>query len=206
MLVLRAEGNADADDARRTSIKQVYKLAKSLDGNIEVGEITFTDAAAAVGCSGSEAQCRDDVLGMMGVDELVVDQRDRDAERRRPRHRPPHPEGAASQGRADDRDDGRQSLDAKIAAEIGPMFGVKAKPAPPPSASPPAAKTPTPPPVVTSSTTMGRPATPPPSHGARRTGRRVRQCTGPAPVDASTTNTTRPPSRCAPRRSIRTKP
>src|SRR5437773_1279278 len=70
VLVLRADGTADA--ATKTKIDaQIVKLAKNLDGNVESGEITFSDAAAAVGCSGSEAQCRDDVLGTMGVDEVV---------------------------------------------------------------------------------------------------------------------------------------
>jgi hypothetical protein len=163
VLVLRAEGNADA--ATRANVdQQVTKLAKTLEGNIEVGEITFADAAAAVGCSGSEAQCRDDVLGMMGVDELVATSVSAmpSGDVRVIVHR--IPKGAATKDAQTTVPTGA-SLDAKIAAEIGPMFGVKAKPAPPP-ATPPVTKTPTPPPVVTSSTTMGPPpASPPPATG-----------------------------------------
>ena len=164
VLVLRSEGNADA--ATRANVdQQVTKLAKTLEGNIEVGEITFADAAAAVGCSGSEAQCRDDVLGMMGVDELVSTSVSAmpSGDVRVMVHR--IPKGAATKD-AQTTVPAGGSLDAKIAAEIGPMFGVKVKPATPPPAAPPVvAKTPTPPPVVTSSTTMG-PASPPPTTGA----------------------------------------
>ncbi|MEO8550610.1 MAG: hypothetical protein ABI678_11575 [Kofleriaceae bacterium] len=144
VLVLRAEGNADA--AARGSVDgQIAKLAKSLDGNIELGEISFTDAAAAVGCSGSEAQCRDEVLGMMGVDELVSTTVTAmpSGDVRILVHR--IPKGAATRD-AQTTVPAGQSLDAKIASEVGPMFGVKAKPG-----------TPTPPPVVTNTTTLPPP-------------------------------------------------
>jgi hypothetical protein len=163
VLVLRAEGNADA--ATRANVdQQVTKLAKTLDGNIEVGEITFADAAAAVGCSGSEAQCRDDVLGMMGVDELVATSVSAmpSGDIRVIVHR--IPKGAATKDAQTTVPSGA-SLETKVAAEIGPMFGVKTKPAatPPPPAMPPVSKTPTPPPVVTSSTTMPPPDAGPPT-------------------------------------------
>lgn len=149
VLVLRAEGNADAP-TRANVDQQITKLAKTLDGNIEVGEITFADASAAVGCSGSEAQCRDDVLGMMGVDELVATTVSTmpSGDIRVIVHR--IPKGAATKDAQATVPRGG-SVDDKIAAEIGPMFGVKVKPAATP---PPASKTPTPPPVVVSSTTV----------------------------------------------------
>jgi hypothetical protein len=140
--VLRAEGSADA--ATRTSVDgQIAKLAKSLDGNIELGEITFTDAAAAVGCSGSEAQCRDEVLGMMGVDELVSTSVTAmpSGDVRILVHR--IPKGSATRDAQTTVPSGQQ-LDAKIAADVGPMFGIKAV----------KAGTPTPPPVVTNTSTL----------------------------------------------------
>lgn len=145
VLVLRAEGNADAT-TRGNVDGQIAKLAKSLDGNIELGEITFTDAAAAVGCSGSEAQCRDEVLGMMGVDELISTSVTAmpSGDVRILVHR--IPKGAATRD-AQTTVPAGQSLDAKIATDVGPMFGAKAKQG-----------TPTPPPVVTNTTTV----TPPP--------------------------------------------
>lgn len=194
VLVLRAEGNADA--ATRANVdQQVTKLAKTLEGNIEVGEITFADAAAAVGCSGSEAQCRDDVLGMMGVDELVATSVSAmpSGDVRVIVHR--IPKGAATKDAQTTVPTGA-SLDAKIAAEIGPMFGVKAKPATPP----PVTKTPTPPPVVTSSTTMG-PASPPPATGAGAPVGAFGNAPGPA---TSTTNPSidgQPPATGAPVRT-----
>ncbi|MEO6771908.1 MAG: hypothetical protein ABI467_02670 [Kofleriaceae bacterium] len=165
VLVLRAEGNADA--ATRANVdQQVTKLAKTLEGNIEIGEITFTDAAAAVGCSGSEAQCRDDVLGMMGVDELVATSVSAmpSGDLRVIVHR--IPKGAATKDAQTTVPRGA-SLGTKIAAEIGPMFGVTATPPESPPVAPvvanpatpqPPPPPPPPPPVVTSSTTVPPPA------------------------------------------------
>jgi hypothetical protein len=152
VLVLRAEGNADA--ATRSKVDaQVGKLAKTLDGNVEIGEITFTDAAAAVGCSGSEAQCRDEVLGMMGVDELVSTSVSAmpSGDVRILVHR--IPKGAATKDAQTTVPTGG-SLDAKIATDVGPMFGVKPKPGvtPVPTTTPPPVIT-TPPPVATAPTT-----------------------------------------------------
>lgn len=151
VLVLRAEGNADA--ATRGNVDgQIAKLAKQLDGNIELGEITFTDAAAAVGCSGSEAQCRDEVLGMMGVDELISTSVTAmpSGDVRILVHR--IPKGAATRD-AQTTVPAGQALDAKLASEVGPIFGVKAKPG-----------ATTPPPVVTNTTTL--PPPPPPASTA----------------------------------------
>ena len=151
VLVLRAEGSADSATRGKVDV-QVGKLAKSLDGNVELGEITFTDAAAAVGCSGSEAQCRDEVLGMMGVDELisVTVSAMPSGDVRVLVHR--IPKGAATKDAQTTVPTGG-SLDAKIATDVGPMFGVKAKPA----------ITTTSPPVTTTTPT---PTTTPPSTGA----------------------------------------
>lgn len=154
VLVLRAEGNADAT-TRGNVDGQIAKLAKSLDGNIELGEITFTDAAAAVGCSGSEAQCRDEVLGMMGVDELVSTSVTAmpSGDVRILVHR--IPKGGATKD-AQTTVPAGQPLDVKITTDVGPMFGVKAKPG-----------APLPPPVVTNTSTLPPPTTtttaPPPT-------------------------------------------
>ncbi|MEO8846356.1 MAG: hypothetical protein ABI591_33345 [Kofleriaceae bacterium] len=126
VLVLRAEGSADA--ATRSKVDaQVDKLAKTLEGNVELGEITFADAAAAVGCSGSEAQCRDDVLGMMGVDELISTSVSAmpSGDVRILVHR--IPKGASTKDAQTTVPVGG-SLDAKMATDVGPMFGVKPKP------------------------------------------------------------------------------
>jgi len=71
VLVMRSEGNADAA-ARAKIDTQILKLAKNLEGNVEAGDISFTDAAAATGCAPNEPACKDEVLGTLGVDEVVV--------------------------------------------------------------------------------------------------------------------------------------
>lgn len=71
VLVLRSEGTADA--ASRTSIDtHVLRLARHLDGKVDAGDITLTEAAAAVGCSASEPTCKDEVLTTLGVDEVIA--------------------------------------------------------------------------------------------------------------------------------------
>lgn len=71
VLVMRAEGTADV--ASRTSIdSHVIRLARHIEGNVEAGEITLTEAAAAVGCTMAEPACKDELLAMLGVDELVA--------------------------------------------------------------------------------------------------------------------------------------
>lgn len=71
VLVLRAEGNADT--ASRTSVdSHVLRIARHLDGKIDAGDITLTDAAAAAGCNAADAACKDEILMTFGVDEIVT--------------------------------------------------------------------------------------------------------------------------------------
>jgi len=128
VLVLKADGNANADTKAKVDA-QVVKLAKTLDGNVEAGEITFTDAAAAVGCSGNEAQCRDDVLSTMGVDEVVSISVSSmpSGDLRILVHR--IPKGSPIRD-AQTTVPAGQSMDTKLATDVGPLFGAKAtKPA-----------------------------------------------------------------------------
>jgi hypothetical protein len=71
VLVLPLDGNAPA--AQRTKINEsVVKLAKSkLDGDVTVGDTTFSETAAAVGCDPSQPACADTVRTTLQVDELV---------------------------------------------------------------------------------------------------------------------------------------
>lgn len=150
ILVLRSEGNADATTRGKVD-SQVQRLAKSLDGNVEIGEISFTDAAAAVGCSGNEAQCRDEVLGTMGVDELISTSVTAlpSGDIRILVHR--IPKGAPTKDATTTVPAGG-SLDAKFGADIGPVFGQKRVAAPPPVVT-------TPPPPVNTTTTTAPPPT-----------------------------------------------
>jgi hypothetical protein len=134
VLVLRSEGNADAG-ARAKIDAQVLKLARNIEGNVEPGDITYSDASAAVGCAATDRTCKDEVLATMGVDELVVTTVGAGAGgelkvtvRRYAKHAPPRealttiPSGP--------------SADTKLSTDIGPLFGVVIGPAPQPPAPP----------------------------------------------------------------------
>lgn len=70
ILVLKSEGRAD--NATRTKVDAaIIKLAKTTDAQVSPGDITMTDAAAAVGCTPETTTCRDEILNMLAVDELV---------------------------------------------------------------------------------------------------------------------------------------
>lgn len=71
ILVLQSEGKADG--AVRAKVDgAVLRLAKGLSqAEVSPGDTTLSDAAAAVGCKPDTAACRDEIMGMLGVDELV---------------------------------------------------------------------------------------------------------------------------------------
>jgi hypothetical protein len=142
-LVLKSDGNASAD-AKAKVDAQVLKLAKSIGGNVEAGEISFIDATAAVGCNPSESSCKDEVLATLGVDEVVVTTADKAASggttvtvRRVSKSGMPKEQTTTIPA--------GQAPDAKLTTDIGPMFGA-VQAAPPPPAPEPA---PAPPPVDT---------------------------------------------------------
>jgi hypothetical protein len=69
--VLQSDGRADAK-VRAKIDAALLSLAKSSGVSVIPGDITFTEAAAAVGCRPEDAACKDEVLGMLSVDEIVV--------------------------------------------------------------------------------------------------------------------------------------
>ncbi len=70
ILVLKSEGRADG--ATRTKVDAaIIKLAKTTDAQVSPGDITMTDAAAAVGCTPDTTACKDEILNMLAVDEIV---------------------------------------------------------------------------------------------------------------------------------------
>ena len=131
VLVLKAEGNADSGS--RTSVDgHVMRLAKNLDGKVEAGDITLTEAAAVVGCKLSEPSCKDEVLTTLGVDEVVgttvtTTPGGLNVTVRR------YTKGAAPRSAQTTLQSGKPA-DAKMNAEIGPLFGVGAAAAPAPTA------------------------------------------------------------------------
>jgi hypothetical protein len=149
VLVLRSEGTADTSS--RTSIdSHVLRLAKNLDGKVEAGDITFTEAAAVVGCNPSDAGCKDEVLTTLGVDEIVATTVTAT------------PTGlnvtvrrigkASAPKAAQTTIPTGKSPDAKLNADIGPIFGLAAPPPvvedKPPVAETPVKQPPPPPPVT----------------------------------------------------------
>jgi len=71
LLVLQSEGKTDA--ATRTRIDAaIFKLARAAEPQAAAGELTYTDAATAVGCRPDSDRCKSEVLGMLGVDEIVT--------------------------------------------------------------------------------------------------------------------------------------
>jgi hypothetical protein len=153
VLVLRSEGTADTSS--RTSVDtHVLRLAKNLDGKVDAGDITFTEATAIVGCNGADAKCKDEVLTTLGVDEIIATTVTATPTglnvtvRRIAKNGAPKaaqttiPSGA--------------SPDAKLNADIGPIFGLTSAATPEDRAAPAVTKQPPPP------TTTEPPKPPPP--------------------------------------------
>ncbi len=135
IMVLKAEGTADA--ATRAAIeKDVVRLAKNVDGKVEAGDITLSDAAAAAGCNVTDASCKDEVLAIFGVDELVATTVTSGSGgvtvTVRRMQKGTSPRAAASTI--------PRAGDAKLDKDIGPLFGVTVadKPTPGTPGTPPA--------------------------------------------------------------------
>jgi hypothetical protein len=71
VLVLRADGKVDSATRSRIDAA-VFTLARRIDGEITQGDITFTDAAAAVGCGDDMAACGAQLVDGLGTDEVIV--------------------------------------------------------------------------------------------------------------------------------------
>jgi hypothetical protein len=71
VLVLPLDGNTPAALRQKLSA-MIVKLAKAKSsGSVTVGDTTFEETAAAVGCNPSDAACAETVRKTLGVDELV---------------------------------------------------------------------------------------------------------------------------------------
>jgi hypothetical protein len=71
IIVLPLDGSASA--TQKTQLNDaVGKVAKSkLDGDVTLGDTTFAETAAAVGCDPAQPACAETVRTTLGVDELV---------------------------------------------------------------------------------------------------------------------------------------
>jgi hypothetical protein len=162
VLVLRSEGTADTSS--RTSVDtHVLRLAKNIDGKVDAGDITFTEAAAVVGCQPSEAACKDEVLTTLGVDEIVATTVTATPTGLNVTVRRIGKNGAPKA--AQTTIPAGKSPDAKLNADIGPMFGLTAAPVPEDKVEPKPTATKPPPPTTTKPpppTTTQQPKPPPP--------------------------------------------
>lgn len=165
VLVLKAEGTAD-QPTRTTIDAQVLRLAKNIDGKVEAGEVTLTEAAAMVGCSPSENACKDDVLTTLGVDEMVATTVTATPTGLNVTVRRIAKSGAPKAAQTTIAT-GKQP-DAKMNADIGPLFGVAAPPAPVEDTKPVTTPAPPPPPPPATGTTTATTTTttPPPAKPA----------------------------------------
>jgi len=71
IMVLKTDGTADAPTRAKVDAA-VLKLARTLDGQVSPGDISFDDATAMVGCKPETQSCKDDVLATLAVDEVVM--------------------------------------------------------------------------------------------------------------------------------------
>lgn len=71
VLIMKAEGRADEKTRTRVDAT-IAKLAATGTDATSPGEITYTEAAAMVGCTPEQSTCRDEVIGMLAVDEIVI--------------------------------------------------------------------------------------------------------------------------------------
>lgn len=71
VLVLPLDGNAPPEQKSQLD-DSVAKLVKAkLDGDVTIGDTTFTETAAAVGCDPEAPECAETVRTTLSVDELV---------------------------------------------------------------------------------------------------------------------------------------
>jgi hypothetical protein len=71
LLILHSEGRADPKTRAKVD-GVIVKLAKTGPDAITPGEITFSDAAAMVGCRVEDPACAGEVASTLGVDEVVI--------------------------------------------------------------------------------------------------------------------------------------
>jgi hypothetical protein len=129
--VLQSEGRADAK-VRAKVDAGLLALARSGGEQAIPGDITFTEAAAAVGCKADDASCKDEILGMLSVDEVVVTTVT------------PKPGGFEIAVRRVARGSASREAISFIAFDrldkletIAPLFSARPPPPPPPSTAPP---------------------------------------------------------------------
>src|SRR5436189_2546563 len=69
VVVLPIDGNAPA--AQRTKLDATLAKLARKTGDVTIGDVTFNETAAAVGCTPDAPGCAANVLTTLGVDEIV---------------------------------------------------------------------------------------------------------------------------------------
>ncbi len=70
VLVLPIDGSVEPSVRARLNAN-VQKLANNLEGKVTIGDTTFDETAAALGCDAEAPACAESVRATLGVDELV---------------------------------------------------------------------------------------------------------------------------------------
>jgi hypothetical protein len=71
LLVLQSEGRIEAATRARID-RAILKLALASEPQATLGDLNFGDAATAVGCKPDAPACKDEVIAMFAVDEIVI--------------------------------------------------------------------------------------------------------------------------------------
>lgn len=145
-LVLKSEGSADGK-VRAQIDKALVKIAQDNVEGVSPGDMSFGDAAAAVGCSPDAASCAGDVMATLSVDEIISAKVTRKPGGLEVVVRRAQKGGVPKEATAKITD----AQDALFAPQLALLFNKEApKPVEPPPVTPPVSETqPTPPPEVT---------------------------------------------------------
>lgn len=143
VLVLPIDGSVDPAVRARLNTS-VQKLANNIEGKVTVGDTTFEETAAALGCDAESPECAESVRATLGVDELVFGRASTTGTEttlvvRRVRSKTAWREGTTTFSI----DDAPERADATVDTELSPLFDVQ-PPTPPPIETPPPVETPPP--------------------------------------------------------------
>ncbi len=142
VLVLPIDGSVEPAVRARLNAN-VQKLANNLEGTVTVGDTTFDETAAALGCDAETPACAESVRATLGVDELVYGRATTTGTQttlvvRRVRSKTAWREGSSTFAV----EETPERADATVDTELSPLFDVTPPPPlvtePPPITPPPA--------------------------------------------------------------------
>jgi hypothetical protein len=154
VLVLPIDGSVEPGVRARLNAN-VQKLANNIDGKVTIGDTTFDETAAALGCVAETQECAESVRATLGVDELVFGRATTTGAQttlvvRRVRSKTAWREGQATFSI----DAAPEKSDNTVDTELSPLFDVE--PPPPMIEAPPIEETPPPAATVDEPSRPGR--------------------------------------------------